>query len=83
MTKDNQKVLEGVKKILSDLPELNGWMLTGCPNAKADIDAMDNWFKYWKAQGEMKVYSTAYKNVVGNMSTIKDDSSKLETAYDS
>jgi len=23
MTKDNQKVLEGVKKIMSDLPELN------------------------------------------------------------
>jgi len=58
-------------------------MLTGCPNAKSDIDAMDAWFKYWKSQGEMKVYSTAYKNVVGNMSTIKDDSSKLETAYDS
>jgi len=57
-------------------------MLNGCPNAKADIDTLDNWFKYWKAQGEMKVYSTAYKNVVGNMSTIKDDSSKLETAYD-
>lgn len=80
-TKDNQKVIAGVKKLLGDLPELSGW-LAACPDAKADIATVGTWFKYWKAQGEMKVYGTAYKNVVGNMPTIKTDVAKLETDYD-
>jgi hypothetical protein len=30
----------------------------------------------------MKVYGTAYKNVVANMPKIKEDASKLEVDYD-
>ena len=80
-TKDNQKVLEGVQKILSDLPKLNSYM-AGCPNATADFAVVQNWFKYYKAQGEMKVYSTLYRNVVANMSTVTADAKQLESYFD-
>jgi len=63
------------------LPEINSFM-TQCPTVAADFAVVGNWFKYWKAQGTMKVYSTAYKNVVGNMPTIKADVAVLETDYD-
>jgi len=85
-TKDNQKVLQAVQKILADVPEIKGW-LDLCPNTSADPTAQDdivkleNWFKFWKGQGEMKVYQTAYKNVIGNMAEIKTDIAALETAY--
>ena len=80
-SKDNEKVLEGVKLIMGDLPELNTY-LAGCPDASADIATTANWFTYWKSQGEMKVYSTAYKNLVANMGTIKTDANTLETDFD-
>lgn len=80
-TKDNQQVIQGVQLVLSDMPELNGF-LAGCPDAAADIAVTADWFKYWKSQGEMKVYSTAYKNVVGQMETIKTDVDALSTDYD-
>ena len=80
-TKDNQKVLAGVKKVLKDMPDLKGF-LDGCPDAKDDIEVTENWFKYWKGQGEMKVYSTIYKNVVANMSTIKKDADTMEDDFD-
>jgi uncharacterized protein (DUF305 family) len=67
--------------LLADVPELKTW-LDGCPDAQADIAVMEGWYTYWKAQGEMKVYSTMYKNVVGNMDEIKLDVGQLETAYD-
>merc|ERR1719266_1424728 len=80
-TKDNQKVIEGVKKVLADMPEIKGF-LDGCPNAAADVKVVGDWFTYWKDAGEMKVYSTAYKNVVGNMDTIKKDADVMEKDYD-
>jgi hypothetical protein len=50
---------------------------------KADFDVVANWFKFWKSQGEMKVYQTAYKNIVGNMSTLKADADKISNEYTS
>lgn len=67
---------------MGDLPELNTFM-AGCPDVKADFDVVTSWFKYWKAQGEMKVYSTAYKDIVGNMAEFKTDYSTLRGDYDS
>jgi hypothetical protein len=63
------------------MPTINGF-LAGCPNASADIATTESWMKYWKAQGTMKLYSTAYKNLVSNMATVKADANDLETAYD-
>ena len=63
------------------MPELGGF-LKSCPDAATDVAATANWFNYWKGQGEMKVYSTAYKNVVGNMDTIKADVKIMETDFD-
>ena len=81
-TKDNQKVLEGVKTLLGDLPNLKT-DISGCSaKTKTDMGVVGNWFNYWKAQGEMKVYSTAYKNVVGNMAQIKTLAGQIETKYD-
>jgi len=81
-TKDNQKVIEGVQTILKDLPQLKGFM-DACPNAAGDWAAISNWFKFWKGQGEMKVYSTAYKNLVANMGTVKEEASKISADYTS
>ena len=80
-TKDNQQVIQAVQEILGDMPELNGFM-AGCPDAANDIAVTGNWFKYWKSQGEMKVYSTAYKNIIANMDTLKTDAAALEADYD-
>jgi len=85
-TKDNQKVLEAVQKILADVPEVKGW-LDKCPDTSADPTAQDdivvleNYWKFWKSQGEMKVYQTAYKNIIGHMSDIKAQVAVLEDAY--
>jgi len=57
--------------------------MDACPDAAADFEVVANWFKYWKGQGEMKVYSTAYKNIVGNMPHIKDDASKISADFSS
>ena len=81
-TKDNRKVLEGIQKLLADLPEINSFMDTCPANVKADEDVVKGWFNYWKGQGEMKVYQTAYKNVVGNFDQIKTVSKDIETKYD-
>jgi len=64
------------------LPELNSYLSTCPADVKTDWAQVGTWFKYWKAQGEMKVYGTAYKNVVGNMSTIKADAKVLEGDFD-
>ena len=63
------------------MPDLKGF-LDGCSDAKDDIEVTENWFKYWKGQGEMKVYSTIYKNVVANMPTIKKDADTMEDDFD-
>jgi len=81
-TKDNRKVLEGIQKVLGDLPELNSFV-SSCPaQVQTDVGVLKNWFNYWKAQGEMKVYQTAYKNVIGNFDQIKTVSKDIETKYD-
>lgn len=81
-TKDNQKIAEALHQLIStDLPSLNGFMAQ-CPDAAADFAVVGNWWKTWKAEGTMKVYSTAYKNVVSNMATIKADVKILEHDYD-
>ena len=65
------------------MPELNSYM-DGCSSSvKSDWGVVGDWFKYWKGQGEMKVYSTAYRNVIGNMPTIKKDADVMETDFDS
>lgn len=57
--------------------------MSSCPqNVKDDWATVGTWFQYWKAQGEMKVYGTAYKNLVSNMSTLKSDISVLEADWD-
>jgi hypothetical protein len=58
------------------MPAINGF-LAGCPNAPvpADVATTENWAKYWKSQGTMNLYSTAYKNLVSNMTTVKADAS--------
>jgi len=38
--------------------------MAGCPSEAADWATLQGWYKYWKAQGTMKVYSTAYKNAL-------------------
>ena len=81
-TKDNRKVLEGIQKVLGDLPELNSFV-SSCPaQVQTDVGVLKNWFNYWKAQGEMKVYQTAYKNVIGNFDQIKTVSKDISTKYD-
>jgi len=80
-TKDNQKVLEGLQKVMADLPQFNSFM-AACPDAQADFQVMANWWKYWKGQGELKVYQTAYKNLMSQMPTIKADASTLSADFE-
>ena len=80
-TKDNQQMITGLHTVLADLPQLNTFM-AACPDAQADYAVMVNWFKYWKGQGEMKVYQTAYTNVMHNMPAIKQDVATLELNWD-
>jgi hypothetical protein len=80
-SKDNQQIIESLGAFMGDMPEL-GTFLAACPDASADIATTSNWFKYWKSQGTMKVYSTAYKNVINNMPTIKTDANTMETDFD-
>ena len=81
-TKDNQKVLAGIQKILGDLPTINT-SIAACPDAAADWALVGNWFKYWKGQGEMKVYQTAYKNFSQNYQTIANDANKVSADFSS
>jgi len=81
-TKDNQRILAGIQTILGDLSTINT-MLAGCPNDQADFQPAENWFKFWKGQGEMKVYQTAYKNVANNFAEISTQASALSDAYTS
>ena len=81
-TKENQKVLEGLQKVLGDLPEINSFM-SSCPaNVQADKKVISDWFKYWKQQGSLKVYQTLYKNIVGNMADVKKYASDIKDKYD-
>jgi len=80
-TKDNQKILGAIQTVLGDLSEINT-MLLGCPNDQADFVPAENWFKFWKGQGEMKIYSTAYKNFSKNFGTIGGQVKELTTAAD-
>ena len=80
-TKDNRKVMEGIQKVLGDLPEIASFM-SSCPaDVQADKDVLKAWYQYWRGQGELKVYQTAYKNVIGNFAQIKTISKEMETKY--
>ena len=59
ITKDNQKVLTAIQKFLSDLPEIKQFMepCKSLGTINADWEVVATWFKYWKAQGMMKVYA--------------------------
>ena len=81
-TKDNRKVMEGLQKVLGDLPEIKSFMSTCNAQVQADRQVVGDWFRYWKGQGEMKVYQTAYKNVVGNFSQIKEIANGMADLYD-
>lgn len=83
VTKDNQKVLEAIQKFMSDLPKFQSYM-AGCSGkgtVSADFAVLSNWFKGWKAQGEMKIYSIAYHNLLEHMSEIKADISTMEVQF--
>ena len=80
-TKDNRKVMEGIQKVLGDLPEIASFMSTCPADVQADKDVLKGWYQYWRGQGEMKVYQTAYKNVVGNFDQIKTISKDISTKY--
>ena len=81
MTKNNQQMVEGVHLILQQMPEIS-IMLGNCPTAAADISTVEYWGSYWLNQGTLKVYSTAYKNLVANISTVTADVKILEADYD-
>ena len=80
-TKNNQKMVEGVHIVLTQIPVLAGF-LNACPNASADVQTVENWGSYWMSQGSLKVYSTAYRNLVGNISTVTADVSLLTDDFD-
>jgi len=56
--------------------------MLACPDAASDWTLVTNWGKYWKGQGEMKVYQEAYKNFSGNYQAISDNAGKLTHAFD-
>jgi len=56
--------------------------LAQCPNAAQPISETEAWVNYWDSQGTMKVYSTAYKNLVANVPTVQSDVRTLEDYYD-
>merc|ERR1712157_414461 len=76
-TKDNQQVLAGLKMVKADLPEF-ATSLGGCPDMWADWEVVKAWYRYWMTQGEMKIYQTAYTNVLHNMPTIKTTAGKID-----
>merc|ERR1712151_46899 len=76
-TKDNQQVLAGIKMVRADLSEFST-SLAGCPDMWADFQVVKNWYYYWEQQGEMKVYQSAYTNVLHNMPAIKASASKID-----
>merc|ERR1719464_904062 len=57
--------------------------MEACPDAAADWGLVANWFKYWKGQGEMKVYQEAYKNFSQNYQTIANDANKVSGDFSS
>ena len=59
ITKDNQKVLIAIQNLVADLPEFHTYMqgCAGFGTVLADWNVVATWFKYWKAQGMMKVYA--------------------------
>jgi hypothetical protein len=57
--------------------------MQACPDALADYQAVGGWYKYWKAQGTLKVYQSAYTNALHNMAAIKADYQQLSSDYDS
>ena len=49
MTKNNQKVIQGINIIKGQMTTLNGF-LANCPNASAAIATTEGWAKYWSDQ---------------------------------
>jgi hypothetical protein len=80
-TKDNEQIINAVHTILGDMPKIKSY-LSACTDATADVQVVGDWYRYWKDQGTMKVYQTAYGNVIHNMDTIKADASTMEADYD-
>ena len=62
------------------MPEIS-IMLGNCPQANADISTVEYWGGYWLNQGSLKVYSTAYKNLTANISTVMADVKVLKHDY--
>jgi len=80
-TKDNQQLITALHLITStDIPEMTTAM-QACPDALADYQAVGGWYKYWKGQGTLRVYQSAYTNVLHNMAAIKADVGIIETDY--
>merc|ERR1712156_438168 len=81
MTKDNDQIMQAIHTVLQDLPEMKTFD-AGCSDAvRADMKVVGDWEKYWKGQGTMKAYQTAYGNIIHNMPTIKSDASIMEADY--
>ena len=57
-------------------------MVGNCPDAAADISTVEYWGGYWLNQGSLKVYSTAYKNLTANISTVMADVGLLTDDFD-
>merc|ERR1711933_16816 len=76
-TKDNQQVLAGIKLVRGDLSEFNV-SLADCQSVWPDFQVIKNWYWYWEQQGEMKVYQSAYTNVLHTMPAIKTSASKID-----
>ena len=62
------------------MPEFEGF-LQGCPDAATDIVVVQNWYKYWKSAGLMKVYSAVFKNIVANLDTVEAVADNISTSY--
>ena len=57
-------------------------MSTCSAQVQSDRQVLGDWFHYWKGQGEMKVYQTAYKNIIGNFDEIKKIANGIADLYD-
>merc|ERR1712087_771169 len=62
-------ILDGLHKLLADLPQMHNAM-AACPEAANEWAPVKTWFEYWKQQGMMKVYQTAFKNFQTNYKAV-------------
>jgi hypothetical protein len=74
--------MQAIHTVLTDLPEMKTFDAGCSAGVKTDMKVVGDWIAHWKAAGTMKVYQTAYGNVMHNMPTIKADAATMEKDYD-